>query len=108
MTKSVFVEPLAEAELERGAAWYERERAGAGLELAYEARSCVLKLADAAAPTGHAMPGVETGLGIRRVLLDVFPYAVIYIERDDEVHVLAFAHLKRRPLYWRRRLRAAR
>jgi len=40
---------------------------------------------------------------IRRALLQSYPYAVIYREADKEVLILAIAHGKRRPGYWRKR-----
>ena len=40
----------------------------------------------------------------RRYLLRRFPYVVVYREVDDHVQVLAIAHGKRRPGYWRSRM----
>jgi plasmid stabilization system protein ParE len=40
----------------------------------------------------------------RRYLLEEFPYSVVYIDRPNEVLILAVAHHKRRPGYWRRRI----
>lgn len=42
--------------------------------------------------------------GTRRHFNREFPYALIYVERPDRVIVLAVAHFKRRPDYWRERL----
>ena len=42
--------------------------------------------------------------GTQRILLDRFPYLVVYIHEPDRVSVIAVAHGKRRPGYWRRRL----
>jgi hypothetical protein len=39
-------------------------------------------------------------LVIRRALLPRFPYAVIFMDLQTEVRVLAVAHAKRRPGYW--------
>lgn len=39
-------------------------------------------------------------LVIRRALLPRFPYAVICMDLQTEVRVLAVAHAKRRPGYW--------
>ena len=33
-----------------------------------------------------------------------FPYAVVYIELDNEIRVLAVAHTSREPGFWRGRL----
>jgi plasmid stabilization system protein ParE len=40
----------------------------------------------------------------RRRILSGFPYSVIFQEKDDIVLVVAVAHAKRRPDYWRRRI----
>ena len=45
------------------------------------------------------------GHGIRRCLLNKFAYQLIYRVESDVIRVYAFAHLSRRPNYWRKRLR---
>lgn len=47
--------------------------------------------------------GAPVQASVRRVLVDRFPYAVVYEHRGDEIRVYAIAHLSRRPRYWRRR-----
>jgi plasmid stabilization system protein ParE len=42
--------------------------------------------------------------GTRRHFKPEFPYALIYVERPDRIIVLAVAHFKRRPDFWRERL----
>jgi plasmid stabilization system protein ParE len=39
----------------------------------------------------------------RRRILKGFPYSVIFQEKEDTLRVLAIAHAKRRPGYWRSR-----
>lgn len=39
----------------------------------------------------------------RRFLLRRFPYGIIYHVTDDNLIVLALAHLKRKPDYWKKR-----
>jgi plasmid stabilization system protein ParE len=42
--------------------------------------------------------------GARRVLVGSYPYAIIYREiSDEEIEIVAVAHLKRRPGYWAQR-----
>lgn len=41
---------------------------------------------------------------LRRKVLLRFPYSLIYAEEPDRIRVLAVAHHKRRPEYWRYRL----
>jgi len=40
---------------------------------------------------------------VRRKILIKFPYSLIYSLRPDEIRLLAVAHQKRRPFYWRGR-----
>ena len=42
--------------------------------------------------------------GIRRCFLSRFPIAIHFRADGEEVHVLAVAHKRRRPLYWAARL----
>ena len=42
--------------------------------------------------------------GARIVRLRRFPYVVVYLDLTETVQVIAVAHSKRRPNYWRKRL----
>ena|SRR5947209_6184824 len=44
-------------------------------------------------------------LGTRRLLLEGFPYSVIYQDLADRVLIVAVPHAKRHPTYWKRRLK---
>jgi plasmid stabilization system protein ParE len=52
-------------------------------------------------------PGVGSPLhrNARRLLLKTFPYQLIYRVVNEDIRVYAVAHLKRKPGYWRKRLR---
>jgi len=41
---------------------------------------------------------------IRRVAVGRFPYGIVYIVLDDLLWIVALAHSRRRPGYWRDRL----
>jgi len=104
MTKDVIVDDDALRELERGAEWYEGQRAGLGDERLEE-----VDLVLSALPSG-TLRSINVivqrrGVSVRRVPVNRFPYAVIYIEREEQIDVVAIAHVKRRPLYWQKRLR---
>ncbi|HWH78122.1 MAG TPA: type II toxin-antitoxin system RelE/ParE family toxin, partial [Candidatus Binatus sp.] len=45
----------------------------------------------------------EQSHGTKRYLLRRFPYAVIYRITDATIQVIAVAHGRRRPAYWRKR-----
>ncbi len=40
---------------------------------------------------------------IRRFVLARFPYSLIYVEEEKEILILAVAHHKREPGYWKNR-----
>jgi plasmid stabilization system protein ParE len=42
--------------------------------------------------------------GTRRFVLQRFPFSVIYLDEPDEVVIVAVAHGKRKPGYWKRRV----
>jgi len=106
MTKAVVVEEEASDELREGAAWYEQDRAGVGLELlnAVDAVFDTLATSTAAAVLVPGFP-IESRVG--RVLLERFPYAVVFIETENAVHIIAVAHFRRKPNYWRDRVQGA-
>jgi plasmid stabilization system protein ParE len=41
--------------------------------------------------------------GTRRYLMRRFPFMVIYRDKGDVIQVLAVAHARRKPGYWKRR-----
>jgi plasmid stabilization system protein ParE len=90
--------PRAEAEFLRAIRWHAAQRPGLGDRFVSAVESAVQRAA--------RIP--ETGsphlYGTRRMLVERFHYDVIYIVRDDEVLVVAVAHQRRKPGYWRRRL----
>jgi len=49
--------------------------------------------------------GKSVGGGVRRRTLSHWPYGVYYRLRGDELIIIAVAHHRRRPGYWRSRLR---
>jgi len=48
-------------------------------------------------------PGVDPALGVKRVFMKRFPYSVYFVELPTRFRILAFAHARRRPFYWRDR-----
>ncbi len=98
-----FAEEAAE-EVVEAFRWYEARSGGLGLALIGEVDNAIDRIRES--PKTHALVAqVPRSMGARRVLLERFPYAVAFIEEQTEVVVVAFAHLARRPGYWRRRLR---
>ncbi len=44
--------------------------------------------------------------GTRRFILQRFPFSIVYRELPAAIQVLAIAHARRKPGYWKQRLRA--
>jgi toxin ParE1/3/4 len=102
MTKPVRFAPAAEEELVVAADFFEKE-AGLGRDFivaAHEAASRVPAL-----PKSYPLArGVPWQLSVRRCPIRRFRYALFFIELPDQFRVLAVAHERRRPFYWRRRV----
>ena len=92
----------AREELRAAMTWYEERSPGLGRALLDEARDC-FRLIHEHPGVGGPVPGVAEAVAARRVSLRRFPYMVIYLELGEEVRILAFAHMRRRPGYWRNR-----
>ena len=78
--------------------WYDEARQGLGAEFVAEVESAIATIEDN--PTFYA----ELDDGIRRCLVNRFPYALLYSIEPDRVLILAVMHTSRRPGYWRNRL----
>ncbi|MFA4966274.1 MAG: type II toxin-antitoxin system RelE/ParE family toxin [Thermoleophilia bacterium] len=97
MRRRVRFDAAAEVELNEAADYYDLESPGLGsvfLDEVERAMAQVTAFPDAATPV-HA--------GVRQRLLTKFPYTLLYSLRGDEIRILAVAHQKRRPFYWRGR-----
>jgi toxin ParE1/3/4 len=96
--KPVVFHAEAEAELEAGVAYYESQRSGLGLDFQaeVESKTWLVRGDPQRWPTYR-------GTGLRRCLLDRFPYSLFYLDLEDEIWVAAVAHQKRKPGYWAHR-----
>ena len=98
MTRRFHVATPASEELAAAIRWYEERRAGLGGEF-YDA---VVRTMEHIAEMPEAGSPIRT-LDARRMLVAGFPYQIVYRFEADAVRVIAFAHLKRRPGFWRHR-----
>ena len=89
----------ARREMQGAIQYYDRQRFGLGQELAAELDTVLERIASDPTSYEQVEPGVFR-LSTRR-----FPYAVVYVVRSEGVLVVAVQHGKRRPGYWKRRLR---
>lgn len=80
------------------ARYYEERQQGLGDEFLNEVGRAVAFAAD------RPLAGTPIGDGLRWVLTHRFRYAIIYREAEVGIDILAVAHLRRRPGYWRNRV----
>jgi plasmid stabilization system protein ParE len=78
--------------------YYEAQAAGLGAEFLEELQDAEALIAD------NPAIGSPFGGDLRRVLLRRFPFNLVYSLEPDHVLVVAVAHQRREPGYWRDRL----
>jgi plasmid stabilization system protein ParE len=96
--KSAHVHPQAEAEIDEAFEWYWARSESAALDFDEEVREAFSTLRRA---PGMCAPYLR---GTRRVMLNRYPYFIVYRELLYEIQIVAVAHAKRRPGYWSNRL----
>jgi len=99
MAGRFIVRPLAEADLEDAARWYDAERAGLSGRFLNDVDRTFSRIAER--PLQFPLVAGD----VRRALLHTFPHAVYFRTPDDAVVVLAVLHLRRNPKAWRGRTR---
>ena len=92
-SKEVEFHEAASREYETAFAWYFERSQRAALQFAREVEGAVASIAEA---PERFPSGVQ---GTRRLLLQRFPFAVVYRELPSVIQVLAVAHGRRRPGY---------
>ncbi len=110
-TVNVHVDEDAERELAAAFDWYEeRGHVGLGVRFVADVEAALARMVEA--PSSFFELLDEGGVRVRRVLLRDIPFQVIFGEiptsRGFELWVLAVAHLRREPGYWRGRVGSAR
>ena len=90
----------AEEELDASASFYESRVLGLGKSFVLEVERTVTAVCE--------NPDLGTPLGnrVRKTLVLRFPYSIVYRRLADHILILAVAHQRRRPGYWRDRATA--
>ena len=104
MSRLVHFEDEAETEYRQAGGWYESRREGLGVEFFDEVDAAIRQVLEFPR-IGAPVPRLPSELPVRRVAVRRFPYHVIYMEIAEALRILAVAHDRRRPGYWRERLR---
>ena len=89
----------AEEELRKAKDYYELQRQGLGQEFILAFEEAMGRILDFPEAWGVIAKNV------RCCIFKRFEYGILYVLRDEKIFVLAVMHLKRRPGYWKKRLR---
>jgi len=97
MTRRLAVRPEASAHIAEAFSWYQAQRDDLGWELKAELDAAfrLVQQAPEAGPVAYR--------GLRRMLLNRFPYAVYYTLTPELIEIRALIHNRRHPRHWRSR-----
>lgn len=98
--KELRVHAEATAELHAAMQWYDSKRVGLGLDLHSEVQNAFNRMMQSP-QTGARYRNTE----FRFILVDRFPYVIYYLELDTVLWIVAISHSRRRPGYWRKRMK---
>ncbi len=88
----------AEAELLEAARYYEDRVQGLGQALIEDVEQATAELFE------NPLSCPTVGAELRRRIIRRFPYSLLYVAETERIVVVAVAHQKRRPGYWKYRL----
>lgn len=97
MSRKVLIHEIAETEMNEAADFYDLKSPGLGSVFINEIQKTIERIAE----LPEAAPIIRGRA--RKKLLSKFPYSLIYSDYQKEIRILAVAHQKRRPFYWRSR-----
>jgi len=89
--------PSAREELNEAAAFYDARVPGLGEAFLDDVERAIETIQE-----NHRI-GAAVGRRFRRALIGRFPFSIIYVERDGVIVIVAIAHQRKRPGYWRGR-----
>lgn len=90
----------AKTDLREAVDYYDGKRTGLGNEFVVEVGHSTARIAES-----PQLGSIYRNSAVRHVQTDRFPYVIYYLERDSFILVVAVAHGRRRPGYWKSRLR---
>ncbi len=99
--KPITIHPDAGAEIIEAVRFYESHSPRLGAALLDEIQAAFAGISE------HPEAYQLIGKWVRRKPLWQFPYNMIYAVYPDRIRIVAFAHQKRHPFYWRKRLKTA-
>ena len=96
--RQIDVHPEAVAEARAAAQWYRERSALAAVAFLAELDHAVDRIAESPEMYPHYVRGT------RRYLLQRFPFYLVYREHPEKLELVAIAHGRRRPGYWKKRI----
>ena len=96
--KSVQFHPEAEAEMIAAAQFYQERADGLGVRFLESVQAVIRHISNFPKSTR-----IVRGRSVRAAVARTFPYSVVYSESGDGIVILAVAHHRRRPGYWKTR-----
>ena len=97
-SKPYVVHPAAWAEIEAAADWYQEHSGDAAISFL----NTILDALETISQAPQRWPAYLHDT--RRFVVQRFPFSIIFLDGLQAVNVLAVAHNKRRPGYWRERV----
>jgi plasmid stabilization system protein ParE len=92
------IQPAAAADAEEAANWYETQQPGLGIEFVLELDAALDRAVEA--PESYE----DLYAGVRRVLVQRFPYSAYFIFERNIVEVIAILHQHQSPSTWQSRI----
>ena len=96
-------DPVARTEYLDALRWYRERNVEAAIRFRDEVLNTIASICELPQMSPLA-PGVRRDLHVQKRVLANFPYSIVYVELDTEISIIAIAHARRRPTYWRRRM----
>lgn len=99
MTRTLRIDASASEELAAAVRWYDERRPGLGADFFRTVNSAIALI------ESHPEMGspLSTDQRTRRLVVQGFPYHVVYRLGPSAIVIVAFAHMKRRPGFWKTR-----
>jgi toxin ParE1/3/4 len=97
MTRLLLIHETAEAEINEAADFYDVASPGLGRVFLDEIQHALERITE----FPEAAPLIRGR--VRKRVVAKFPYSLVYSVRPEAIRILAAAHHKRRPFYWRGR-----
>jgi toxin ParE1/3/4 len=90
--------PEASRELEATDDWYFARSFDASIDFLFEVDAAIVSITDVPHRWAKYL------YGTRRLVMQRFPFSIVYLNDPDLITIIAIAHAKRKPGYWKGRV----